>query len=61
MAAKKTPVESTEPPRCLMCKREMIPSSQATDKNDDRIDCGGDCWGCMRVIEAEMDAEESLR
>lgn len=21
---------------------------------DDALDCGGDCWGCIRVIEAHM-------
>jgi hypothetical protein len=24
-------------------------------------DCGGDCWGCIGVIEAEMGWEPSLR
>ncbi|MCS0585574.1 hypothetical protein NX784_28775, partial [Massilia pinisoli] len=40
---------------CQICGR-------ALDNPADRLstDCGGDCWGCVGVIEAEMGDPESL-
>lgn len=34
---------------CGICNRKL-------DQKDDRMseDCGGDCWGCIGWIEAEM-------
>ena len=34
---------------CGICKREL---DQPTDPLS--IDCGGDCWGCISEIEADM-------
>lgn len=38
-----------------ICSREL-------DKKEDPLsgDCGGDCWGCIGEIEAEMGDESSL-
>ncbi len=35
--------------RCVLCGRPL-------DRPDDpmSIDCGGDCWGCIAGIEADM-------
>ena len=34
---------------CGMCQRKL---SQSDDPLS--VDCGGDCWGCIGEIEAEM-------
>jgi len=45
---------TTYPIRCSLCHRELdVPG------DEDSIDCGGDCWGCIREIEAEMDGQDS--
>lgn len=38
-----------EPDRCKLCKRRL-------NQDDDplSVDCGGDCWGCVSEIEADM-------
>jgi hypothetical protein len=40
---------------CGICGRKL-------DQKDDplSIDCGGDCWGCIGEIEADMGEESSL-
>ncbi|MEZ5646025.1 MAG: hypothetical protein R3E99_12825 [Burkholderiaceae bacterium] len=40
---------------CSICGRLL-------DQDDDPLsrDCGGDCWGCIGEIEADMEDEESL-
>lgn len=40
---------------CSICGREL-------DQKDDPLssDCGGDCWGCVGEIEADMGYEPSL-
>jgi hypothetical protein len=40
---------------CSICKRLL-------NNSDDPLsgDCGGDCWGCIGAIEAEMSFEPSL-
>jgi hypothetical protein len=40
---------------CGICRRSL-------DNPEDRLsgDCGGDCWGCIGIIEAEMGWEQSL-
>jgi hypothetical protein len=40
---------------CQICGRTL-------DHPEDPLstDCGGDCWGCVGVIEAEMGDPESL-
>ncbi len=40
---------------CQICRRKLA-------QNDDplSIDCGGDCWGCIGAIEAELGYEEAL-
>ncbi len=40
---------------CKMCGRLL-------DHTEDplSLDCGGDCWGCVGEIEAEMGVPESL-
>ena len=40
---------------CLICGRLL-------DNPEDPLsgNCGGDCWGCVGAIEAEMGCEESL-
>lgn len=40
---------------CRICGREL-------GREDDplSLDCGGDCWGCIGEIEAEMGSESSL-
>jgi hypothetical protein len=41
--------------KCSICKRQL-------DVPDDELsgDCGGDCWGCIGAIEAELGYEPSL-
>ena len=41
---------------CGMCNRQL-------DVAGDRLseDCGGDCWGCIGLIEAEMGDNASLK
>lgn len=41
--------------RCQICGREL-------NRGDDplSVDCGGDCWGCIGEIEAEMGDKASL-
>jgi len=41
--------------KCSICGR---PLSQSNDLLS--VDCGGDCWGCIGEIEAEMGYAESL-
>lgn len=41
--------------RCGLCGGELIDGLTA-DNNDPRINCGGDCWGCIREIEAEVES-----
>lgn len=38
--------------RCGICRRPMIPSGEAEQDDDPRIDCAGDCLGCIRRIES---------
>ncbi len=40
---------------CSICGRKL-------DQKDDplSVDCGGDCWGCIGEIEADMGDEYSL-
>jgi len=40
---------------CSICKRLL-------EQDDDplSVDCGGDCWGCVGEIEAELGVESSL-
>ena len=40
---------------CGICGRKL-------DQKDDplSVDCGGDCWGCIGEIEADMGEESSL-
>lgn len=40
---------------CLICKRLLDNPADPLSGN-----CGGDCWGCVGAIEAEMGCEESL-
>lgn len=40
---------------CLICGRLLGNPADPLSG-----DCGGDCWGCVGVIEAEMGCEESL-
>jgi hypothetical protein len=42
-------------PRCSLCGREL---ENAPDELS--LDCGGDCWGCVGEIEADMGYEPSL-
>lgn len=41
--------------KCAICSREF-------DQKDDplSLNCGGDCWGCVGAIEAELGDELSL-
>jgi hypothetical protein len=41
--------------KCSICKRQL-------ENADDELsgDCGGDCWGCIGAIEAEMGWEPSM-
>jgi hypothetical protein len=41
--------------KCSICKRKL-------NSPDDELsgDCGGDCWGCIGAVEAEMGYEPSL-
>jgi hypothetical protein len=41
---------------CTICTRTL-------DQRDDplSLDCGGDCWGCIGEIEADMGDEASLK
>lgn len=41
--------------RCQICGREL-------NRDDDLLSasCGGDCWGCIGEIEAEMGDKASL-
>jgi hypothetical protein len=32
--------------------------SRATSPDDPAIDCGSDCWGCIKPIEGDLDQEE---
>lgn len=43
------------PQVCGICGRKL-------DQKDDplSLDCGGDCWGCIGEIEADMGDEYSL-
>ena len=41
--------------KCLICGRELENPSDPLS-----TDCGGDCWGCIGEIEAEMGYEPSL-
>lgn len=43
--------------RCGICRRPMIPSGVADRDDDPRIDCAGDCLGCVRRIEARPHTE----
>ena len=40
---------------CLVCRRLLDNPADPLSGN-----CGGDCWGCVGAIEAEMGCEESL-
>jgi hypothetical protein len=40
---------------CLICRRLLDNPADPLSGN-----CGGDCWGCVGAIEAEMGCEESL-
>jgi hypothetical protein len=40
---------------CLICKRLLDNPEDPLSRN-----CGGDCWGCVGAIEAEMGWEDSL-
>ncbi len=40
---------------CKLCGRDLIPHGQAENPDDPRIDCGGDCLGCIREIETAWD------
>ena len=42
--------------KCQICERAL---DQAADPLS--IDCGGDCWGCIGEMEAEMGDEHSLQ
>lgn len=43
------------PKHCGICRRVLdIPADPLS------IDCGGDCWGCVGEIEADMGWPESL-
>jgi len=43
------------PKHCGICKRVLdIPADPLS------IDCGGDCWGCVGEIEADMGWPEPL-
>jgi hypothetical protein len=35
--------------QCQTCKRELDQPSDPLSK-----DCGGDCWGCVNLVEAWM-------
>lgn len=41
--------------KCQICERPL-------DRTDDplSLDCGGDCWGCVGQVEAEMGCDISL-
>ncbi len=41
---------------CSMCGRRLSVSGDPLSS-----DCGGDCWGCIGVIEAEAEYEPSIR
>jgi hypothetical protein len=43
------------PKHCGICKRVLDISADPLS-----IDCGGDCWGCVGEIEADMGWPESL-
>ncbi len=40
---------------CHICNRELEAENDPLS-----IDCGGDCWGCIGEIEAEMGCESSI-
>ena len=40
---------------CQICRRKL-----AQDDDPLSTDCGGDCWGCIGAIEAELDSAEAL-
>jgi hypothetical protein len=40
---------------CQICRREL-----ALDDDPLSIDCGGDCWGCIGPIEAELGDVQAL-
>jgi hypothetical protein len=42
--------------RCGMCRR---PLDQPDDPSS--MNCGGDCWGCIGELEAELGNEESIK
>lgn len=43
---------------CRICGRELV-DYRKTDANDPAMDCGGDCWGCIREIEEGMGMRRS--
>lgn len=40
---------------CRICHREL-----SNPKDPLSIDCGGDCWGCVGEVEADLGDEQSL-
>jgi len=47
--------EPNKTPRCKTCNR---PLNKQTDPLS--AHCGGDCWGCIGMFEAELGLEESV-
>jgi hypothetical protein len=43
---------------CNICGVELHP--EATEPDDPQLDCGGDCWGCIRAIEEAHGFDEEL-
>jgi hypothetical protein len=44
-----------KPLTCRICRRELN-----NPKDLLSVDCGGDCWGCVGEVEADMGDEQSL-
>lgn len=40
--------EEPEKKNCLICGREIFPDES---HGKDSLDCGGDCWGCIKEFE----------
>lgn len=47
--------EDSGRPRCSLCGRAL-----GNPEDELSVDCGGDCWGCIGEIEADMGDEASL-
>lgn len=41
--------------KCTICGRELN-----VDSDPLSVDCGGDCWGCVGEVEADLGYEPSL-